>query len=205
MQMNQEALPVNPEALPVNPEAAPGFSDVGKDHWAKSDIDFMVNKKIITGYPDGTFKPDQPVTRAEFTLLLVRMLAIPEAKEQCAFRDIQLNDWYNGAIAAAYQKGLVNGYDTGCFYPDNPVTREEAAVLLINALKYRGEISEQSPAVAELEKFNDKEKISTWACNAVAQALQENIVHGFPDGAFKPLESTTRAQAVTMLRKLCNE
>jgi outer membrane protein assembly factor BamB len=193
---------MSPAELPVYPAPAPSFSDVGEDHWAKSDIDFMVNKELIAGYPDGAFKPDKPVTRAEFTSLLARVLSITEAKGNIIFSDVQLSDWHSGAIAAAYQKGLVTGYDTGCFYPDNLVTREEAAVILINALRYQGKISDRSPDPAELEKLNDQEAISPWARDAVAQTLRENLLHGFEDGSFRPRESTTRAQAVSMLRHL---
>lgn len=171
------------------------FQDIS-GHWAENDIKNAVRKHIISGYPDGTFKPNKSITRAEFTLILVNFLQLDGATTSLTFTDIdQIGDWSKHAIELAVEAGIVNGYHDGSFRPNAQITREEMAVMITRALGILTDANSQS-------NFSDDEDISDWAKGAVEAIRQHGIVNGRGGNRFVPKESATRSEAVVMLLRL---
>lgn len=170
--------------------AASNLIDV-EGHWAKDTIEAMVNKGIITGYPDGTFKPDKGITRAEFVSLLVKALSLEPGAGK-VFIDTA-NHWAKDAISTANYYGIVSGYNDEIFGPDDLVTREQISIMVVNAIKVE-------PVKSAIE-FIDSAQISPWAKDAVGKASALGLITGYPDGAFKPQASTTRAEAAVILSR----
>lgn len=201
------------------------FTDLA-GHWAQADILLLAAKGIANGQPSGSFAPDAAITRAQFTALLVRALGLPQAAEGhaavAAFSDVAEHAWYAGAVAAATNAGLIHGYGDGTFQPDRVLSREQLAVLAMRALQAAGVADsgfalgggEDHRAVAPADQttvviadaladqFTDSASISGWARDAVAYLAQEQLIHGYPNGAFAPELTATRAQASTILIRI---
>ena len=158
-------------------------------HWAQNTIEDMVNEEIIEGYPDGTFRPNKNITRAEFTSLLVRAFDLKPGPGK-VFSDTA-NHWAEDYIKTANYHGLVNGYSDTLFGPDDPVTREQIAVMVVNATKVE--------LLDESKTFTDSAQISVWAKEPVAKAAAAELIVGYPDGTFKPKANATRAEAAVIL------
>ena len=163
-------------------------SDI-EGHWAQSIIRQMIDRGIIKGYPDGSFGPNNNITRAEFTSLLVRAFNLEPGPGKI-FSDTA-NHWAKEAIKTANYHGLVGGYSDTLFGPDDPITREQIAVMVVNAIK-----TEQSD---ENKPFTDSAQISAWAKESVTKATTAGLITGYPDGSFRPKDNATRAEAVVVL------
>ena len=181
---------LGPETL-VAAAATAHFSDVSSAGWAAPYIDTLLAAGAMSGYPDGTFRPDQPMTRAEFVKVLDLVLGLtPSSAHAAPFADVPPSAWYAPYVTAAVGAGLVQGMSPTTFAPGAPVTREEAAVLVARALKLG--------SAAGLD-FSDASAISGWARSGVQEAVGAGLFAGFPDGSFQPLGLLTRAQAAKVL------
>jgi hypothetical protein len=158
-------------------------------HWAEDNIKLLVADGAITGYEDGSFKPDSDITRAEFATVLVRALKL-EPQSGKIFADTS-NHWAKDFIATAAWSGIIQGYDDATFGPDDLITREQMAVMIYRAAQFG--ISTDEIA------FEDAASISSWAEEAVALMAEEGIITGYPDNTFKPQANATRAEAVTVI------
>jgi len=175
--------------IAVTPEKAlPVLTDIA-GHWAEAEIKILVEKGAIAGYPDGTFRPNNNITRAEFATVLVKAFEL-EAKEGKVFTDTATH-WAKDAIATANAYDIIKGYSNEKFGPNDQITREQAAVMIAKAADLTA--SEQAPV------FSDSAKISDWARAAVAAAAEAEIIKGYPDGSFRPQGQATRAEAVTII------
>lgn len=178
------------EPVPVGPGKVINLRDI-KGHWAEKTITELVASGAIGGYPDGTFKPDQGISRAEFATIVIKAFQLPE-KQGKVFEDTA-NHWAKNFIATASAYGIVNGYSDTKFGPNDPITREQMAVMIVKAAK-----------LAEIQggkTFADSGKVSAWAKNAVATASEKNIIGGYPDNSFRPQKGATRAEAATVIVK----
>lgn len=173
------------------------FTDIGS-HWARADIAALVGKGIVKGQSNNRFAPDASITRAEFAVMMVKVLGLPAAGERGRFKDVLGTDWYAEAVNTAAANGLIMGSD-GQFYPNRLITREEMAVLLIKMYQFK---TGQTPASSGLSSFNDVRAISPWALDAVGQAKKAGFISGRRDGSFGPRASATRAEACAMLVRL---
>lgn len=171
----------------------PKFTDVA-GHWAQNTINELVALGAINGYPDGTFKPDHNITRAEFTTVLVKAFKL-ENKEDKSFADTAAH-WAKDYISSAAAHGVVSGYDMYTFAPDDLITREQMAVMVCNAAKL--------PSTAEETYFTDSNQISAWARGAINVATNHKIMMGYPDNTIRPLNNATRAEAVTVIINTLN-
>ncbi len=158
-------------------------------HWAQSNIEKLVGLDAISGYPDGSFKPGKTITRAEFATILVKAFKLTAGSGKI-FTDTA-EHWAKDAIATAASAGIVNGYDADTFGPNDLITREQMAAMIVNAAKL-------SPAVVELQ-FVDSDKVSQWAKQTVITAVSSGIMNGYPDNKFQPRGNATRAEAVTVI------
>ncbi|XID94608.1 leucine-rich repeat protein [Paenibacillaceae bacterium WGS1546] len=164
-------------------------SDI-KGHWAESAIIQLVDQGIVQGLPDGTFAPNQKVTRAEFTTFLVRALGLEPLEGGKGFDDIA-NHWARDAIAAAYAKGIVSGYSDKHFGANDRISREQMAVMLVKALELK-------PATAKMT-FKDADSISKWAQEDIITAIANGILAGITADRLQPQGEATRAEAAAMI------
>jgi len=173
----------------------PIFGDIGR-HWAKATIERAVAAGIVSGYPDGTFKPNQTVTRAEFAVMLIKALDPKGEGSTLAFADqAKIGAWAQQAVARASQVGWIKGYRDGSFRPNAEITRAEMAAMIASAM---GKLPDASAAT----RFTDDNAIPKWAKGA-ANALQDaDLIQGKGSGGFDPFGKTTRAEAVTVIINL---
>ncbi len=169
------------------------LSDI-QGHWAQKAIEELLASAAIEGYPDGSFKPEQNITRAEFTSILVKALKL-NVKDGKVFDDTAQH-WAKEAIAAAAASGIVSGYSESIFAPDESITREQMAVMVVNTAR-----------LAELNEnkvFSDAAQVSAWARKAVAVANAHSIISGYPDNSFRPRANASRAEAAMVIAKSLN-
>ncbi|MFA4884495.1 MAG: S-layer homology domain-containing protein [Desulfotomaculaceae bacterium] len=162
-------------------------------HWAQAEIEKWVGQGLATGYPDGTFKPDNNVTRAEFVALLNRSLGQKDPGAACSFADVKASDWYYADVATAAKAGYVSGYEDNTFKPDQIISRVEAGVIVSRVLKL--------PAGNQdaINKFSDAGAIGDWARGSISAMVEKKLLIGYPDGSFNPNAPMTRAESVVML------
>jgi hypothetical protein len=174
------------------------FSDV-RDHWAQSYIIGLKNRGLITGKTDKLFDPEGSLTRAEAAAILVRLaLGEPNAGE-APFADAA-NHWARDYIAAAYATELVTGVTDARFEPDRAVTREEFATLAARYTNIEDAFDMTQPLYSDVSAENNP-----WSNAAIVKLSLNNVLSGYPDGAFRPGSPITRAQAakvVTLLAEL---
>jgi len=171
----------------------PGFSDIA-GHWAEEYIRALARRGWINGHPDGTFQPDRTITRAEFIAIVVRVLGLERSGEK-TFTDTA-NHWARDEIATAYKHGIVEGYDDDTFGPDDPITREQMAKIMVNAFGLRPKQD------GEKRVFSDQDQISSWAKEAVDISVRHGLFTGYPDGTFRPQNQATRAEAAQAIYNL---
>lgn len=177
-----------PEDVPATGETLITLTDIN-GHWAETNINKLVNMKAISGYPDSTFRPNNSITRAEFATVLVKAFKLTP-KDGKIFTDTA-NHWAKDYIATANAHNIVSGYSDTNFGPDDVITREQMAVMIVNAAKLNNTTTDKT--------FADESQISEWAKDAVAKASGAGIITGYPDNTFRPKANATRAEAVTVI------
>ena len=173
----------------------PALSDI-EGHWGEKDILRLVSLGVVGGYEDGTFRPEAGITRQEFAKMVVLAAGLePDAEPELTFADSdEIAEWARGYVSAAVKAGIITGVGDNRFAPTDPVTRAQAATMIMRSL---GEVE----TALELT-FADAETIPEWAKAAILGAVEKGIVNGFEDNTFKPDLSATRVQAAKMLSKL---
>jgi len=188
------------------PAAAIAFPDVGPGDWFAEAVDVLSDEGIVQAGPDGTLRPYEAVTRAEFAVLLSRTLGLAPGGSH-PFNDFPTGAWYEPEVAALFSTGLITGVTPTDFRPDDEVSRQQAVSLVIRALAYRFEIQPMGDfdlglSTAEVEswlrRFPDRARIAETHRPAVANAYRLQIVSGRADGSFDPLGDVTRAQCIGM-------
>ncbi|MEW9672576.1 S-layer homology domain-containing protein [Ammoniphilus sp. 3BR4] len=173
------------------------FSDI-QQHWAKENIRTMAAKMVVKGMPNGEFAPNKVITRAEFTTLLVKALNLQSSgNASLPFKDVKSNDWFAHDLAIAYQAGVIQGLSANTFAPSKALSRQEMAVILAKALELQAGSSELG--------FDDKNRIASWAQDAVSSVVQKGYMKGLSDKEFAPLKQATRAEATTILYQVLKE
>lgn len=183
---------VTAEQKPVSEKPSAAFSDLKDDHWASSAVNYLFERGIINGNPDGTFGAERNITRAEFVKMLCVALELSGDKK-AGFSDVAESDWFSKYVYSAAALEIVMGTDDGRFLPQTEISREDAAVLICRGLKYKGrELSEASGG------FADGEDISDYAKESVNALYASGIVKGDDDGYFLPKNKITRAECAQM-------
>ncbi|MCM3748109.1 pullulanase [Paenibacillus pasadenensis] len=163
-------------------------------HWAEAAVKQLAAKGIVNGTSAELFTPGKPVTRAEFTAMLVRALKLEASGTAAAgFKDVPSQAWYASAVAAAQQHGLVSGKSADSFQPDAPISREEMALMLMRAYDAQTDAAVTESGVKSSPK--DMKDVSAWAVNGVREALALGIMKGYSDGKFLPEGVTNRAES----------
>jgi hypothetical protein len=192
------------------------FLDVdNKKNWAEDYIETLANKLIINGKPNGSFAPSEEMNRAQFTVLLVKALALPGEKYEQKFKDVKASDWFNanGELSAAIKYGIIAGKPDGSFAPNEKVTRAQAAIMFNRAMKLgfvkydmtKLDKTKRVTDFLDVAKMNEESKV------AIEAIYQAGIINGKPDSTFDPSGKTRRDQMAKMLAeflisaKLMNE
>lgn len=160
-------------------------------HWAEGTIQKWMDAGKISGYSDGSYKPDNNITRAEFVKLVNGTIDFSK-KANVAYKDVTTADWFYDYVGIAQEIGYISGYSKDSFGPNDYITREQAASILARIQYLNGN-------VAAANKFSDKSKVSSWAAESVGAALDAGFITGYNDGTFRPSNKLTRAEALTML------
>jgi dextranase len=169
---------------------APAFQDVTSTYWAYGAIETLAAKDIVSGFPEGTFRPSALVNRAQFVKMLVLTLGLKVEAGSTPFTDVPQTAWYAPYVATAMQAGVVAGMTPTRFSPDEPLTREQMAVLLARALHLT-----QTGTL----HFSDVGQIAAWALPSVEAVVAGGYMSGFPNGTFQPMGVSTRAQVAAVL------
>lgn len=156
-----------------------------KNHWAEKQIKWSYDKGYLSGYPDGSFKPQDNMTNAEYISLIIRIL---NGNKEIRIDDSNKQMWYSKFIAKAIEIGAINKVEN--FEPGNNVTRDEALRLLAFAYSVKGDVN-------MLDKFTDKDQVINK--EAIAGLLEKSVVSGYPDDTLKPNNPITRAEIASIV------
>lgn len=166
------------------------FSDI-KGHWAEANIQAWGDEGLIRGYLDRSFKPNNEITRAEFMNLVNGAFGYA-GQAAINFNDVSEDAWYYQAVSTASAAGYMDGYADQTMKPQHPITRQEAAKIIAGILNL--DLNEGAA-----NAFSDASSIADWSKGAVGGTAAAKIISGYSDGSFKPLQSITRAEAVSAL------
>ncbi|HNX29785.1 MAG TPA: S-layer homology domain-containing protein [Syntrophomonadaceae bacterium] len=188
----------------TEPELISNFIDI-KGHWAEQDINTLYQKGLISGVTTFQFEPERPITRAEFAAIMLRALGeSPGSYMTGRFYDVPADAWYFNVVNKAAEMGIISGYSSTSFGPQDSITREQIAAIISRAMQLKGKgTSVTSDNIeARLSGFADQRSISVWARNGVAFALENKIVLGRTTTQFAPLATATRAEAAAMILRM---
>jgi arabinan endo-1,5-alpha-L-arabinosidase len=178
--------------------ASPSSGLTGSEyHWAEKELTEWQEKGLIQGFGDGSLKPDQSITRAEFITLVNRVFGFT-ATGNAPFKDVAADSSYYSDIQKAVAAGYIRGYDDGTFRPDMTINRQEAAVILANVFAI-------APSEQPVDKLTDIEQLAKWSRGSVRALVEQGFVSGYPDKTFRPASPITRAEAVKLIGSLSGE
>jgi subtilisin family serine protease len=177
------------------------FADI-QNHWAKAEIEKLAAARIVDGVDETSFKPDSNMTRAQFVTLLSRALQLQSSGTASTFSDVSADAWYNKAVYAAREANIVSGVSEKEFAPDAFITREQMAVMMVNAYLFATGKKLSDIAITQEVKYSDEGSISDWARSYVRAASGLGLVNGTDSGNFAPADNSTRAQAAVVLHRM---
>jgi hypothetical protein len=179
------------------------FSDIG-GHWAGDIIGNLGNRLVLNGYEDGNFRPDQPITRAEFAAYMVRGLGLRGQQGAISFTDVSEDDWYHNVAGTAGAYGLIRGFADGRFAGSDGITREQAMAIIARAMSLAGlqGVAADESEHEILRPFTDAARVSEWARRDVATSVQAGIVYGKDHGGLAPQDMLSRAEAAVLIYRL---
>lgn len=171
------------------------FTDVPANHWAQAAIQYVYDNGLMTGVSDTAFAPEATTTRAMIVSMLARLENVTSAAD-AGFTDVAADDWYATAVNWAAANGIVNGISDDTFAPNDPITREQLAAMLMNYAQWKGQ---DTSARADLSGYSDAP--STWASEAVQWAVAEGLLAGVTDDQLQPHGQATRAQVAAIMQR----
>ncbi|WP_158081785.1 S-layer homology domain-containing protein [Paenibacillus selenitireducens] len=165
-------------------------------HWAESSIQFVSDKGWMTGTASNLFQPNSSLSRAQAAAVLVRMTGatLDQRSSTSLYWDVPANHWAAADIRIAKQEGMIGGRADGSFGPNQPVTREELAVMLSRVL-------ELTPSTSGTLKFSDVGR-DRWSAEAIRSLADYGIISGYKDGTFRPKQAVTRAEMAAMMQSV---
>ena len=178
------------------------FSDVPGSNWAAPYVNLAYEEGLVSGYGDGTFRPDETATRAQVVTLLYRIAGEPAVDDSKAlpFTDVNLESWYGSALRWAYQNGITTGVSADTFAPDDCVTREQLVSFLARYAKVTGAYEKVSE---DLSSFSDRDRVSSYAVESMQWAVANGLILGTETGKLEPMATATRAQLAAVVARYC--
>ncbi len=182
------------------------FSDVQPDHWAHDRINWLAGQGVLQGYPDGTFRPDNPIRRGDMAILLCRLLQTGTLTPTASsFADVSVNDYDFPFIEVVRKTQLMSDSISGNqFRPNEKLTRIEFAPIIVRTLAMKYFADKLSPMMISetVQGFIDRADIPAWSQKYLTIAVKAELMRGFPDGSFRPHEDLTRAQIAYVLYEI---
>ena len=163
-------------------------------HWAEATIKDFISKGYINGYADNTFRPNNSITRAEFVTIVNNYFGLTKSSGK-VFNDTKTH-WAKSAIDIAVTNGVCNGISTTEFKPNDPITREQASVMISNYKKLSDKDHDK------INNYSDKNQVSSWAKDGVEGMIEKGYMSGYSDNTFRPKNHITRAEAVVTLSRV---
>lgn len=180
----------------VHAQTTTQFLDVPSNYWARNFITELTQRGVLSGFPDGSFRPDAPVTRSQFAAMLQKAFEQPPLREANSFTDVPSNHWAYSAIQEAYITGFMTGYPNGGFNPNQNILRAQVLVSLANGLSYltRNSVS------ATLQAYSDANDIPDYARVNIAAATEKQLVVNYPNlQQLNPNRVATRAEVAAFI------
>ena len=174
----------------------PDFQDLDSVEWARTAINGLAMRGMISGRDQYTFDPNANITRAEYCQILMGAINALGANGESTFADVPSTAWYYNAVSVASQLGIVSGYGDGNFGPNDLITRQDMALMTYKTAKIMNKSLE--PVNAEIT-FEDSHEISDYAFEAVMTLQKAGIINGMTDTTFEPHSNATRAQSAKVI------
>lgn len=170
------------------------FTDVSSRHWAHTFIVSLADRNIIAGFPDSTFRPDEPVTRAQYAAMVRQAFSQSAIRSATSFVDVPTNYWAISAIDEAYTMGFLSGYPGNIFRPNQNIPRAQVLVSLANGLNY------SASNLATVQVYRDAATIPDYAVASIAAATDRRLVVNYPDvQTLRPNQTATRADVAAFI------
>jgi hypothetical protein len=193
-----------PQAKATKPPTIPppkDFADVPADFWAKPFVDKLSSRKIIEGYDNNTYRPQQPVNRAEFAAIIDKAFQTDLTNTNRNFADVPADFWAQNQIKNAVDKKFMKGYDANTFRPEQKIPRVQVIAALVSGLDKTLRTPPASPEQV-LNIYKDADQIPQWAREQVAIATANGLIVNYPDrNLFRPNEEATRAEVASMIHQ----
>ena len=182
--------------MPAGESQQVAFNDL-EGHWAKQEIERAAGLGFVNGYPDGSFRPQNHVTRAEFAVMIARAMELtPNGSAAFNFADQEIiPDWARSFVEEAQLAGVITGYEDGTFRPHSLINRTEMVAMVMRTLG-------RTPEQGLIPTFSDTDSIPAWAHAYVAAAAEAGLVNGRGNNQFVPGANTTRAEAVVLILRM---
>ena len=196
----------DPDWTEPEPEPEPStdvsdiFIDVAPNAWYKDAVQYAYAGGLMTGVSANEFAPDATTTRGMIVSMLARLEGVESAND-AGFADVS-DEWYATAVNWAASVGVVNGYEDNTFRPNDAITREQLAAILMNYAAYKGE---DVSARASLDAYSDAENVSTWATDTMQWAVAKGLLTGVTADTLQPQGAATRAQVAAILQRFLSE
>jgi hypothetical protein len=170
------------------------FVDV-RGYWGEQYVTALTERSIISGFPDGLFKPNAEITRAQFAAIAVKAFDLPLSSNTDNFKDVSSNYWASSAIRAVSRAGLVTGFPDGTFRPEERITRTQVLVILSKALGNKATTNN-----SEFSRYSDYQTVPDWATESVSKAANARIIVNFPDPSrIDPNDLATRGEVAAFM------
>lgn len=179
----------------INISYAKSFKDLENHEWAKKYIEEYSEKNIVNGYEDDTFRPGEPVTREQFAKIVVNVFELKIDNKDFGFKDVEKGAWYYDYVNTLANLGIIKGINNTEFGVGKSITREDICTILYRIL----EMKELDVDGNKKLSFEDKDKISEYAKEAIEKLYSAGIINGVTEKEMKPKDNTTRAQMVKMV------
>lgn len=180
------------------------FTDLGKFSWARQSIENMATRGIISGTGNNLFAPAKTMSKAEFVTLMLKSYMLDNMTPVGGFADVPTSKWYYKYLAIAKMLGIISGDKNNNYYPDDPIIREDSAIIIANTLKSVGkELPSYNSSV--LDRFKDENKISSYAISSMASLAGEGIFSGRTDGNIGPGDTALRAEIAVLINKIVDK
>ncbi len=192
----QSTSPLTPPSTPATPTSQVAFKDVPSNYWAQTFIQELATRNIIKGFPDGTFRPNDPVTRAQFAAMLNQAINKTPIRSNVNFVDVAATYWAAPAIQKSYTIGFMSGYPGNVFKPSENIQRVQILVSLANGLGF----APTKPTSTTLQTYSDAATIPSYALNSVSAATENRMVVNYPNlKLLNPNQPATRAEVAAFI------
>ncbi|MBE6932019.1 MAG: hypothetical protein E7464_01380 [Ruminococcaceae bacterium] len=176
------------------------FNDVNSGHWFYHDVKKAKELKIFEGYTDGSFRPDESITRAMFIQVIYRAAGAPKTDAEEPFTDVNSGTWYYDAVRWAYGRGIVKGVSEDRFAPEQIITREQMATMLFNYCASIGQTDKDQ--YASIDSFADAKDVSDFAREPMQWVVGVGLIQGVGNNRLAPKQVATRSQGAAIMVRM---